>query len=301
LFVRRHWQQAWGLLLLLLATGWLFTGLLTTKAPPTSTALDSEGDVQVVVKGDEGRRLESGTARVTLHPGGQKIVVKAVEHGDPAQAVAVGGKAALVLERPVPPYRGSVNVRVWSPAHPERRHLRLNQPGALPLRAGDQVRVEAEVRPAAYLYVVVIDPAGQAQPLYPWKPGQWDSWPADEKPRETLSLPEAAADEGWRVKPGPAGMETVLLLARPTPLTAAEGAELKAAVTGLGPQAAQGPRSVVWFENGQEVKKDDGERSWEFNGSKIDDPVLRTQALLRGRLRLLFAYTRAVSYANAGE
>jgi predicted Ser/Thr protein kinase len=197
-------------------------------------------------------------------------------------------------------YHGALSVRVWDPAHPARRQLRLNQPGALPLRAGDQVRVEAEVDPPAYLYVVVIDPAGLAKPLYPWKPGEWNSRPADEKPRETLSLPEAA-DEEWRVTPGPAGMETLLLLARPKPLTAAEEAELKAAVTGLGPQAAQGPRSVVWFENGEEVKNDEAERASDFDAAKVDDPVLRTQTHLREKLRRLFPYTRAVSYANAGK
>jgi hypothetical protein len=96
-------------------------------------------------------------------------------------------------------------------------------------------------------------------------------------------------------------METLLLLARPTPLTAAEEAELKAAVTGLGPQPAQDPGSVVWFENGEEVKHVEAERSWGFDAGKIDDPVLRTQALLRQRLKPLFTYTRAVSYANAGK
>jgi hypothetical protein len=217
-----------------------------------------------------------------------------VENSDPGRVATVPPP-----DRPAV-YHGSLGVHVWDTAHPERRHLRLNQPGALPLRAGDLVRVEAEVRPAAYLYLVVIDPAGQAQPLYPWKPGQWDGRPADEQPVEKLSLPEAA-DEGWRVQQGPPGMETLLLLARPRPLTAANEAELKAAVTGLGPQPAQDPRSVVWFENGEEVKEDEAARAWEFNGSKIDDPVLRTQALLRGRLRPLFPYTRAVSYANAGK
>jgi hypothetical protein len=51
-------------------------------------------------------------------------------------------------------YKGSVNIRIWDHQHLERRFLWLNQPGALPLRAGDLVRVEAEVYPASYLYLV---------------------------------------------------------------------------------------------------------------------------------------------------
>jgi hypothetical protein len=34
---------------------------------------------------------------------------------------------------------------------------------------------------------------------------------------------------------------------------------------------------------------------------QVHDPVLRTQALLREKLRPLFPYTRAVSYANTGK
>jgi hypothetical protein len=198
-------------------------------------------------------------------------------------------------------YRGTINVRVWDPAHPGRKHLRLNQPGALPLRAGDLVRIEGEVRPAAYLYVVVIDPAGRAQPLYAWKPGQWAGRPADEKPCEKLALPEAP-DGAWTVDPGPAGMETLLLLARREPLTKEEEAELNRTLAGFGPQQEQTPQSVVWFENGEEVTKaDGGEGSFGFDDKKIDDPVLRTQALLKEKLKPLFPYTRAVSYANAGK
>jgi hypothetical protein len=228
-----------------------------------------------------------------------------------AVALVAGGLTAWLRTGPAaapPPvaprgemaYQGSVDVCVWDDKHSERRRLRLNEPGALPLRAGDLVRVEAEVHPSAYLYAVVIDPAGRAQPLYPWKPGQWDSRPNEETPVGHLNLPQAA-DEGWRVSPGPAGMETVVLLARPKPLTVAEEAQLMAALAGLGPLKEQTPRSVVWFENGEEVKNDAAQRAWEFDTGKIEDPVLRTQALMRDKLGPLFPYTRAVSYANAGK
>jgi hypothetical protein len=271
---------------------WLDGATVSDSLPPTLSVHDSQSG-----SGSPARRWWIPAAvllAVALAVGG----VAMRRRSGPA-APSAGPLPAPVAREPT--YGGSVNVRVWDPAHPDRRRLRLNEPGVLPLRAGDLVRVEADVRPAAYLYVVVIDPAGQAQPLYPWKPGQWDSRPADERPRDKLSLPEEAANKGWEVTPGPAGMETVLLLARPEPLTAAEEAQLKATLTGFGPQAEQTPRSVVWFENGEEVKNEVAERSWGFDGAKIDDPVLRTQALLRGKLQSLFPYTRAVSYANAGK
>lgn len=212
-----------------------------------------------------------------------------------------GPAAALRDSRDRPAYTGSINVRVWDEKNRERRRLRLNEPGALPLRAGDRVRVEAEMHPAAYLYVVAIGPAGEVQPLYPWTPGQWHTRPADERPRDQLNLPETAADDSWEVNPGSAGMETVLLLARPTPLTHAEEDQLHALLTGFGPQPAQTSRTAVWFENGNTVTQGEAERSLNFNGGKLDDPVLRTQALLKDKLRPLFPYTRAVSYANQGK
>src|SRR5271168_2880651 len=51
------------------------------------------------------------------------------------------------------PLRGSIHLRVDEPANPRRRNLRLDQPGALPLKARDQFRIEARLNRPAYLYV----------------------------------------------------------------------------------------------------------------------------------------------------
>jgi hypothetical protein len=197
-------------------------------------------------------------------------------------------------------WHGFIDARVWDPGDRARRGLRLNQPGALPLRAGDTVRVEAEINPPAYLYVIQIDTEGHAQPLYPWRPGHWDQRPATESPRSRLSLPEEKADGGWEIDKGRPGMETFLLLARPTPLPPDAEAGLRAALAGLPPQTAQGRLAVVWFENG-EVVRGGVERGFKsFDPKKIDDPVLRTQALLKEKLQKHFPYTWGVSYASQG-
>jgi hypothetical protein len=63
----------------------------------------------------------------------------------------------------------------------------------------------------------------------------------------------------------------------------------------------QNQHAVVWFQNG-EVVRDDAERGPDFfDPERIDDPVLRTQRLLRERLGSRFSYTRAVSFANMGK
>src|SRR5487761_143737 len=50
------------------------------------------------------------------------------------------------------PLTGTIDVRLWNPDDPLRRGLSLGEPGALPLRVGDQVRLEASVSQPSYLY-----------------------------------------------------------------------------------------------------------------------------------------------------
>jgi hypothetical protein len=63
----------------------------------------------------------------------------------------------------------------------------------------------------------------------------------------------------------------------------------------------QNPLSVVWFENGRVVQNDARRRRQWFKASQIDDPVLRMQGLLRGRLQPHAAFTTAVSFARQGK
>ena len=228
-----------------------------------------------------------GVLLAAVVPTHETIIV--TEHADIPQSPDVPAT-------PGPAWKGYVDARVWGP-EPERRGLRLRDFGALPLRVGDKVRLEAEIEPAAYLYVVLIDTEGHAAPLYPWKPGDWKQR-GTEQPRTRLSLPEGAADAGWEIEKGPAGMDTLLLLARPTPLTPDTEADLRAALTGLPSQTAQAPKAVVWFENGEVVRDERDRHFSSFDPKRIDDPVLQTQALVKDRLQQYFAYTRAVSYTN---
>lgn len=194
---------------------------------------------------------------------------------------------------------GAIGIRVWNPQAPGRNGLGLGDPGALPLRPGDQIRVEARLNRPAYAYLVWIDSQGAAWPVYPWTPGDWAARPAQETPQERLTLPEAT-DEGWPMQ-GPRGMETLLLLARDAPLPA--GLRLETLLAGLPRQACQDPQAIVWFENGRPVAvESDRLRGPNFaDPRQIPDPVLQTQELLRGRLSSYFPVMRAVSVANQGE
>jgi hypothetical protein len=207
---------------------------------------------------------------------------------------AVQGPPHLTVD----PLKGSLDVVVTEPDNPRRHLLHLHDPAARPLKKGDEVRVVAELNRPAYLYVLWIDTQGKVWPVYPWLEGEWDRRPEQERPVQRLSLPEKPGDI-WPIKPGPAGMETLVLLARETPLP--REVDLAKALGDLGPQPLLDEMDVAWFENG-ELERGDPERGPNLKEPREgSSPVLRTQGALQERLKGLgFTYTQAVTFANRG-
>jgi hypothetical protein len=205
------------------------------------------------------------------------------------------------LGKAVPvPADGYIDVLAWTRADGTLRQTRLTEEGSLPLKNGDQYRVEAAVRVPAYLYLFLIDTEGEANPLYPWVPGKWGTRPANEEKQTRLDLP-VRSDKGYTINGRGSGMWTLLLLARETAWEATDD-EVKQLFAALPPQRpVQHPRSAVWFENGQVVKNDDARRAVSFEETEVNDPVLRMQALLRGKLQPHASLTTAVSFAKVGN
>jgi len=218
-------------------------------------------------------------------------------------SVPSSAREVAVTSAPVapPPFRGTITAHVWEERdNPDRRGLALNMPGALPLRVGDGVRVEAKLNRPGYLYLIWIDSDGKAAPLYPWRPGHWDERPAQEEPRQVLDLPDDRV-KAWPISPGPSGMETILMLVRDTPLP--RDVDLRARFQGL-PRAQFQLKGAIWFENGAVVRSDiERERGPNFLATRrIEDPVLQTQQLLRERLQgSVCDYSLAVSFTTQGN
>jgi hypothetical protein len=198
---------------------------------------------------------------------------------------------------PKPPWKGSVDVRVDNPKDPDRHDLGLGDPAALPLKAGDEICVEVELNRPAYVYVLWIDTAGGVLPVYPWRKGNWDDRPAAEKPVRRLRQPEAL-NEWYPIEQAKPGMETLVLLARETPLP--RDVDLRAELGRLPRQDGHDRRAVVWFENGV-VVRGEPERAPRFEPRRREDPVLTVQQRIRERLQRHFDYTRAVSFAVGGK
>jgi hypothetical protein len=145
-----------------------------------------------------------------------------------------------------------------------RRLLRLDDPRALPLRREDKFRIEATVEPPAYLYLIWVDPGKDVTPVYPWDPEKgWGTRPAEERPTGKVSLPAGAADR-YTAPKAKAGVATMVVLARPTPLDVADEV-VKGWFEALPdlrlPPGQEG--GAVWFDN-YAVVTGDADRSRTF-------------------------------------
>src|SRR5262249_961609 len=156
------------------------------------------------------------------------------------------------------------------PPDPKRRHLGLNDPGALPLRPDDGFEVVAELNRPAFVYAIWIDEDGDVHPVYPWQPGHWDTRPPREEPVRELRRPGRGAGF-FRGGQRPPGMAPVLRRAEDAPLPA--GGARPAELGALPPQTAQHRRATVWFENGRVVTAERTRSAQFFDTVKLDDPV----------------------------
>jgi serine/threonine protein kinase len=202
------------------------------------------------------------------------------------------------------PLHGGITLWVNEPGNSHRRGLRLHQPGAVPVKPGDEVRVEARVNRPAYLYLFWIGSDGKAAPLYPWKDRDWTRRSPNEDKVEGIELPEVITDT-WELPPSAPGVETLVLLAREdSPLPRDTDTTLERDLAGPRTTWAQGGKhAAVWLENGQVFGLDDQGNSREMPGlatRKSDDPVLRIRRLLKETISTLGSYHRAVIVPNQG-
>jgi hypothetical protein len=199
----------------------------------------------------------------------------------------------------VEPLHGLVDVLLWDPRDAARRGVSIRDVSARPIRRSDQVRVKLTMNRPAYVYLLWVGGDGKVAPVYPWRPGDWRNRPQQEQPIDHLSLPPEL-DLGWPMGGG-AGMETIVLLARETPLPPT--VDLESAVAGLQLQKLQSPDSLVEFEGGHPITEsmDHSRAPLFFDSQRIDDPLLQNQQLLEERLGRHFQFIGAVSFANRGE
>jgi hypothetical protein len=192
-------------------------------------------------------------------------------------------------------YRGRVDVLVER----DKRLLKLNQPGALPLRHEDKFRIEGEINPPAYVYVVWVDPGHDVTPVSPWDAAKgWGSRPAKEDPTGSVSLPPNVGDR-YTAPDAKPGVATIVLLASPTPLDIPDPV-LEEWFKGRHdlPLPPGGEQGAVWFDDYLEVQDPDRPRTFQVVGS--DDSFARWQGQLQKVLGARVTFETAVSFARTG-
>jgi len=195
---------------------------------------------------------------------------------------------------------GELIVRVWSRGEGGKRGLKIDDPRALPLLAGELVHLEARLNQPAYPYLLYLDGQGHVSVLYPRQDQKFGSTPAGDLPRETVHSPEAL-DGGLRMK-GPGGLETALLLVRRTPLP--PNTDLAASIGPLPPSPLRNELEVA-MRGGDEGQPVEPLRIAQNRGIdeqqtvKIDDPLL--QLMERLRTSWQFDVIKAWRFAYRGE
>src|SRR5262249_18635692 len=180
--------------------------------------------------------------------------------------------------------------------------LAVDHEGALPVRNGELVHLEVRLNQPGFVYLLWIDSQGVVQPLYPWdiansKEGWSAPWvPSGEQPHTEFHCP-SEKNRGLEVE-GPVGLETVVLLARTTPLP--RSLDLQKLVGRLPASASTNSREVVWLGQmpGELTARHERilHRSVTAGRSKeIDTPVFE---LLEARLRPHFDLMKAVRFAH---
>ncbi len=219
------------------------------------------------------------------------LVIAGIGSGQP--------RAAAAGQAETEPLKGVLHLRIDDPVNPARRNLRLDQHGALPLKAHDRFRIEARLNRPAYVYIFWLGSDGRVGPIYPWAPGHWERRPGEDAKTDRLDLPPKT-DKAWEIPTGDPGLETVVLLAREdSPLP--RDVDLAGRLAELPAEGRQSLNTAVWIENGREVTLDSRNRAApSAKTRKSDDPVLRIRRLLQENVQPLGGYYQAVLFPNQG-
>lgn len=202
-----------------------------------------------------------------------------------------------------PPLHGSLQLLVWGERQEHRQGLPLDHPEALPIRNGDRVRISVQLNHPVFLYVLWCDAQGVVMPVYPWQHGAWNERPAEDSACSALALPEAL-DDGWTMCVPQDGVETLLLLARHTPLP--RHVDLAKLVAAASRPTLARTATASWFQNGTPLAAKPSapsrpQRPAELQHTqRIPDPVLRMHRELMDVLQPHFEFVRAVSFPVQG-
>lgn len=203
--------------------------------------------------------------------------------------------ATQVLPWHAPAFNAAVDLKIWDRDNPKRCGIGLRDADAIPLKPGDQVRLQVKLTSPAYLYVFWINSDGKISPVFPWEAGDWKRYPSDVQPVSSLNLP-IAASEAWIIEDGPSGMETIAVCARNSPWDNADWSKL----TEIKLASQRGPlrTHLLEWKNGElDIPELPRTRSVNLQHStKLDDVVIDNQQLIDQALGNSFLLRYSLTY-----
>lgn len=172
------------------------------------------------------RRWAAGSAAAILLVATGFAVSKRDSQNEQIADVMPAAPAPIV----VPRVKLTGDIEVTVAARPEKADLTtlfktgvpISTPGQLPLRNGKYVRLEARLNRPAFIYLLWVDTDGSVLPLYPWDAEHsrklWNAplVATSDQPVQDVQVP-SMTHPGFKAV-GVPGFQTVLLLARSTPL-----------------------------------------------------------------------------------
>jgi hypothetical protein len=174
--------------------------------------------------------------------------------------------------------------------------------GALPVRAGEWMRLTVRFTEPAYCCCLWIDGQGNVVPLYPWNDGavevkEANTPPPARHPTRLLFSP-VNIGSGWKFgRHG--GLVTLLLLARRTPPV--PDLRLGDLLTGMPPARMRAPNelAVLRFDRDESAASTvlARDRGSEADAQEIDRPLLERMEKLRDKFELV----RAVRFPHESE
>src|SRR5262249_16337820 len=110
------------------------------------------------------------------------------------------GGALLPVESPdgSAPLDAALELVFWDAN--EKQRVGVDGPGGLPVKEGDEFRIEGRLNRPAFVYLIWIDSQGAVTPVYPWEPGSdWEVAGAEEA-RPALTLPTGGEGNVWPIR-----------------------------------------------------------------------------------------------------
>jgi len=171
---------------------------------------------------------------------------------------------------------------------------------AIPVREEDQMQIEVSLNLPAQVYILWLDGKGRVQPLYPWNEAVLDIETLAEKPPvkppvEKLMSPNKIGN-GWEFD-DTAGLETILLLVRRTPLPPDFSLADRLGTVSATPFGDEAEVAVRGWRKGLPIAESmlDWRRGPKSRSSLLDDQLLKVV----GRVQDDFELIRAVRFAHA--